>query len=213
MDRSGLPVNLEAEPTFLDVYGEGAALLRRYAELLARYGEQLGLLGPQEYGRLWTRHIINSVLPAELLQGSVADVGSGAGLPGIPLAIVRPDLPFTLVEPMERRAEWLLRVRDDLGLGNVEVVRARAEELHGTFHVERVTARAVAALTKLIPWTVPLLRPGGELVLMKGQTVEKEITAAAKAISKYKLEGVQVELLGSDLPTEPTRVLRARLRG
>lgn len=152
METPPLPAELEPEPGFLVEHFAGRLEgLRRYAELLARYGEQLGLLGPQEYPRLWTRHIVNSTLLAPLLSGHVVDVGSGAGLPGIPLAIVRPDIEVTLVEPMERRSDWLNRVRDELELHHVRVVRARAEELRGRVSAEQLTARAVAALRKLIP--------------------------------------------------------------
>lgn len=211
METPPLPAELEPEPGFLvEYFGSRLEGLRRYAELLAGYGEQLGLLGPQEYPRLWTRHIVNSSLLAPFLSGHVVDVGSGAGLPGIPLAIVRPDIEFTLVEPMERRSSWLSRIRDELELDHVRVVRERAEELRGRVSADQVTARAVAALSKLVPLTAPLLRPGGELLLLKGRSAEKEIEAAAKAIVKHRIRDLRVEVLGEELPTEPTRVVRGR---
>lgn len=192
-----------------DLFGPRVELAQQYADALARDGELLGLLGPQEYPRLWTRHIINSALIAPLLEGNVADVGSGAGLPGIPLAIARPDVRFTLIEPMERRSDWLREQIEELGLDNVTVMRARAEEIAEDHSFDQVTARAVAALSKLIPWTAPLLRYGGELVLLKGRSAEAEIQKAAKMIRRYHLEDVRVEEVGTDLDTEPTRVVRA----
>lgn len=206
-----LPEDLEQEPAVAGVlFGERIDLARSFADDLARHGEPLGLLGPLEYPRLWTRHIINSVLPAPLLRGRVADIGSGAGLPGIPLAIARPDVEFVLIEPMERRVEWLQRSVERLGLDNVRVERARAEELHDVITVDQVTARAVSALSKLIPLVVPLLAHGGELVLLKGKSAEAEIEAARKMIRKHGLVDVHVEELGLDLDTESTRVVRAR---
>ncbi len=205
-----LPEDLEQEPEVAaQLFGDRIELARSFADDLARHGEPLGLLGPLEYPRLWTRHIINSVLAAPLLRGRVADIGSGAGLPGIPLAIARPDVEFVLVEPMERRVEWLQRSMDRLELENVRVERARAEELHDVLTVDQVTARAVSALSKLIPLVVPLLVHGGELVLLKGKSAEAEIEAARKVIRKHGLVDVRVEELGVDLDTESTRVVRA----
>ncbi|BDZ64637.1 hypothetical protein GCM10025877_15750 [Agromyces mangrovi Wang et al. 2018] len=154
---------------------------------------------------------MNSGLVAPLLRpGRVGDVGSGAGLPGLVLALTRPDVEFVLIEPMERRVAWLNDQVDALELRNVEVVRARAEEakLDGT--LDQVTARAVSALRTLIPVTAPLLRSGGELVLMKGANAAKEIDAAAKPIRKYGLSDVEVLVLGEGVVSEPTRVVRAR---
>nr|WP_201517910.1 16S rRNA (guanine(527)-N(7))-methyltransferase RsmG [Gulosibacter hominis] len=192
-----------------ELFGDRVEIADQYANLLVRDGEKLGLIGPQEYPRLWTRHIINSALIAPLLNGTVGDVGSGAGLPGIPLAIARPDLQFTLIEPMERRSEWLTQTIAELQLDNVTVIRARAEEIADQHAFHMVTARAVAAFSKLIPWTVPLVEYGGELVLLKGQNAEAEITKAVKLIRKYHLENVHVEMVGEDFDTEPTRVIRA----
>lgn len=208
-----LPEDVEQVPAVAgELFGANIDLARSYADDLARFGEPLGLLGPLEYPRLWTRHIVNSVLLAPLLSGRVADIGSGAGLPGIPLAIARPDVDFTLVEPMERRAQWLERCREELGLANVRVIRARAEELHDSLTADVVTARAVSAFAKLIPLAVPLLRLDGELALLKGRSAEAEIESASKQIRKFGLVDVRVEELGVDLRTEPTRVLRARVQ-
>ena len=139
----------------------------------------------------------------------MGDIGSGAGLPGIVLAIARPDVDFVLIEPMERRVAWLNEQKDLLALANVTVVRSRAEEYRGEVKLDQVTARAVSAFAKLIPLCAPLLKSGGEMVLMKGAGAEREIAAAEKMIRKYRLQGVEVEELGDRLGIEPTRIIRA----
>jgi 16S rRNA (guanine527-N7)-methyltransferase len=204
---------LEPEPAAAaELFGEHLDAGRAFTTALARHGEELGLIGPLELPRLWTRHVLNSALVAPLLRpGRVGDVGSGAGLPGLVLAIVRPDVSFTLIEPMERRVAWLERQVDELELGNVSVVRARAEDskLYGS--LDQVTARAVSALRTLIPLTAPLVKPGGELVLMKGAGVDGEVGAAEKAIRKYRLRDIEVLVLGEGVVPagEVTRVFRA----
>jgi len=205
---------LEQEPAAaLVLFGDRIELARAFAAALAEHGEERGLIGPLELPRLWTRHILNSAIAAPLFHGTVADVGSGAGLPGIVLAIARPDVRFTLIEPMERRVSWLDEQVAALALSNVTVVRGRADEvgLSGTF--DMVTARAVSALRTLIPWTAPLARSGGDLALLKGANVENEISAAQKQIRKFLLSDVRVETLGEGLLSETTRVLRATVRG
>ncbi len=204
---------LEPEPeAAAAVFGEHLPAARGFTENLARYGEELGLIGPLELPRLWSRHVVNSGLVAPLLRpGRVGDVGSGAGLPGLLLAIARPDVHLTLIEPMERRVTWLTNQVDELGLENVDVVRARAEEAKLKGQLDQVTARAVSALRTLLPITAPLLRPGGELLLMKGGGVQNEITAAEKAIRKYRLEDVEVVVLGEGIVEDVTRVFRARV--
>jgi 16S rRNA (guanine527-N7)-methyltransferase len=204
-------VLLEAEPdAAARVFGSQIELARRYTADLARRGEELGLIGPLELPRLWSRHILNCVLIAPLLRpGTVGDVGSGAGLPGLVLAIARPDVDFTLIEPMERRVDWLLEESRQLGLTNVTVVRARAEEAKLPTPLSQVTARAVTALTKLIPATVPLLGSGGEMLFYKGARVTEEVAAAAKQIRKARLTGVEVLELGAGIVPEVTRVFRA----
>lgn len=201
----------ETEPAAASALaGDRIDLLRSFTRNLAKHGETLGLIGPLELPRLWTRHVLNSALVAPLLgPGTVADVGSGAGLPGIVLACLRPDLEFVLIEPMERRCQWLNAQREELGLSNVRVERARAEDLPAGLGVDTVTARAVSALRTLLPLTAPLLRPGGELVLLKGASVEQEISSAEKAIRKYRLSDVRVEILGEGVLSESTRVFRA----
>lgn len=203
---------LEAEPSAAaTLFGDRVDLARSFTNELARRGEELGLIGPLELPRLWTRHILNSALLAPLLeaQGRVADVGSGAGLPGLVLAIARPDVHFTLIEPMERRVDWLTSEVERLGLDNVTVVRARAEDVADQITVDQVTARAVSALSKLIPLTVPLVRSGGQLVLMKGARVDDEVEKARKVILRKRLQDVEVLELGDGVVEETTRVFRA----
>ncbi|MGD8168721.1 16S rRNA (guanine(527)-N(7))-methyltransferase RsmG [Herbiconiux sp. P16] len=205
--------DIETEPAVAAaVFGERIDLARLYTADLARRGEELGLIGPLELPRIWSRHIINSGVIAPLLRpGLVGDIGSGAGLPGVVLAIARPDVDFVLIEPMERRVVWLEEQRELLGLTNVTVVRARAEEARLPHRLDQVTARAVSAFSKLIPMCAPLLRPGGEMVLMKGAGAANEITAAEKPIRKYKLTDVEVLVLGESIGVEVTRVIRARV--
>ena len=204
-------IALETEPTqAATLFGDRIELARAFTADLARRGEELGLIGPLELPRLWTRHILNSVLVAPLLSpGVVGDIGSGAGLPGIVLAIARPDVSFVLIEPMERRVDWLTRESSDLGLENVRVIRARAEETKLDWPLDQVTARAVSALSTLIPLTAPLVKAGGEMIFMKGARVDDEVLAAAKAIRKARLTNVEVLVLGEGVVPEVTRVFRA----
>ncbi len=201
---------LEPEPVVAaSLFGDRIDLARAFTNDLARRGEELGLIGPLELPRLWSRHIINSVLVAPLLRpGRVGDIGSGAGLPGLVLAIARPDVQLVLIEPMERRVDWLVSEANELGLDNVEVIRARAEEAPQET-LDQVTARAVSALSKLIPITAPLLRRGGELIFMKGSRVDEEIEAAQKVIRKFHLSSPEVLVLGEGIAPESTRVFRA----
>jgi len=205
---------VEQEPAVAaDLFGDRIDLARAFTAVLAEQGEERGLIGPLEVPRLWTRHILNSAIAAPLFHGRVADVGSGAGLPGIVLAIARPDVEWTLIEPMERRVAWLDEQVAALGLTNTTVLRGRAEEVGLSATFDMVTARAVSALRTLIPWTAPLVRNGGELALLKGANAENEITAAQKSIRTFLLTDVRVETLGDGVLSETTRVLRATVRG
>lgn len=191
------------------VFGANLPLAVRFAEHLADTGISHGLIGPREVPRLWERHILNCAVIAEVMpQGaSVIDVGSGAGLPGIAIALARPDLTVTLVEPMERRTAWLDMVVTDLGLDRVTVRRARAEELHGELSAEVVTARAVAALDKLLRWCLPLVAPGGRVVAMKGSSAEREIDEAQKTLRRLSAAGVSIDICGRDVLETPTTVV------
>ncbi|CAN5225084.1 16S rRNA (guanine(527)-N(7))-methyltransferase RsmG [soil metagenome] len=203
-------IQVELEPAAAaSLFGARLELARQYTSDLAERGEELGLIGPLELPRLWSRHVLNCALLAPLIAGRVGDVGSGAGLPGLVLAVARPDVELVLIEPMERRVEWLRHEAAALGLENVEVVRARAEEVKFSPRLDQVTARAVSALGKLIPMTVPLVRPGGQLLFLKGASVHNEVDAAAKAIRKARLTEVEVLLLGEGILPEATRVFRA----
>jgi 16S rRNA (guanine527-N7)-methyltransferase len=205
---------IEAEPAEAKkVFGDSIEVIREFTEALSQQGETLGLIGPLEAARIWTRHVMNCGLLSPLLwkDSSIADVGSGAGLPGLVLAIARPDVSVTLIEPMERRTDWLLSQAKSLGLANVEVLRARAEDVDRTRRFDQVTARAVGALSKLVPITAPLVRVGGELVLMKGASVEAELHAASKVVRKYHLDRVEILELGTGVVAETTRAFRARV--
>jgi 16S rRNA (guanine527-N7)-methyltransferase len=202
---------LEAEPAVAaTLFGDRIGDARSYTAELARRGEELGLIGPLELPRLWSRHIVNCVLLAPLLRpGLVGDIGSGAGLPGLVLAIARPDVDFVLIEPMERRVDWLLSEAARLQLDNVRVARARAEDAKLGEPLNQVTARAVTSLSKLIPATSHLLRSGSELLFLKGERVSEEISAAAKQIRAAHLGRVEVVELGVGIVPEVTRVFRA----
>lgn len=204
---------LEQEPPYAaELFGDHLEQARAFTADLAQHGEERGLIGPLELERLWSRHVVNSALVAPLLvPGRVGDVGSGAGLPGLVLAIARPDAHLVLIEPMERRTEWLSEEAERLGLRNVTVLRGRAEDVALVPLLDQVTARAVSALSKLVPLCAPLLRPGGEMIFLKGERVQQEIDAAEKAIRKAKLRDPEVLVLGEGIVPEVTRLFRARL--
>lgn len=197
-----------------EYFGAHYDAVSRFHARLRDEGEVRGLIGPREVDRLWERHILNSAAVVPFLAGarSVADIGSGAGLPGIVIAILRPDATVHLIEPMERRTAWLEEIVEDLGLENVEIKRGRAEEYDGAFEVDAVTSRAVAALSKLARISLPLVRSGGELVVLKGRNVEREIEPARKVLRRLTagepeiLEGRTVD------GVESTTVLRVRRR-
>ena len=196
------------------LFGERVPLAERFVEHLCTTGITHGLLGPREVPRMWGRHVLNcAVLGPELPESAtVADVGSGAGLPGIALALVRPDVEFTLIEPMERRVDWLEMVIKDLGMENVQIIRARAEEVADEVMADVVTARAVSALKKLIPMTVPLLDDEGHLIFLKGRSAQEEIEAAQKVLKRFRLRAPEIQALGQDVLEEPTTIVRTRRR-
>jgi 16S rRNA (guanine527-N7)-methyltransferase len=206
-------IHIEPEPPYAaHLFGDRIEVARAFTADLAEFGEQLGLIGPLEAERLWSRHVVNCALVAPLLRpGRVGDVGSGAGLPGLVLAIARPDVEFVLIEPMERRTDWLTAESDRLGLANVTVLRGRAEDIQLDPLLDQVTARAVSALSKLVPLCAPLVKPGGELLFMKGSRVQDEITAADKAFRTAKIRDPEVLVLGEGIVPEETRVFRARV--
>ncbi|KOV91865.1 16S rRNA methyltransferase [Streptomyces sp. NRRL B-3648] len=197
-----------------EVFGDRFADAVRYAELLAEAGVQRGLIGPREVPRLWERHLLNcAVLSEAVPEGvTVCDVGSGAGLPGIPLALVRDDLNITLLEPLLRRTNFLTEVVELLGLDHVTVVRGRAEEVLGKLPpVHVVTARAVAPLDRLAAWGIPLLRPYGEMLALKGDTAEEELKAAATALSKLGAVETSVLHVGEGVVDPLSTVVRVEV--
>jgi 16S rRNA (guanine527-N7)-methyltransferase len=197
-----------------EVFGDRFADAVRYAELLAEAGVQRGLIGPREVPRLWERHLLNcAVLSEAVPEGvTVCDVGSGAGLPGIPLALVRDDLNITLLEPLLRRTNFLTEVVELLGLDHVTVVRGRAEEVLGKLPpVHVVTARAVAPLDRLAAWGIPLLRPYGEMLALKGDTAEEELKAAATALSKLGAVETSILHVGEGIVDPMSTVVRVEV--
>jgi 16S rRNA (guanine527-N7)-methyltransferase len=185
-------------------------LAERYADLLATEGVVRGLIGPREAPRLWERHLLNSAVLGEAIPGgsSVCDIGTGAGLPGMVLAIARPDLEVTLVEPLLRRTTFLEEVVTELGLDRVAVVRGRAEDLHGRATFDIVTSRAVAPLERLMGWSMPLVAPAGALVAMKGRSVHEEIAASSTFLHKWRCGVPEVFEVGQGVVDPPTTVVR-----
>lgn len=202
------------------VFGDHLDQAVVFAQLLTDHGVERGLIGPREVERLWERHLLNSAVIAELLPQNcrVVDVGSGAGLPGIPLAIARPDLKLTLLEPMARRVAWLDEVVETLDL-SVTVIRGRAEEAsvrEQLFDIDVVTARAVAPLERLARWCMPLLKPGGQLVALKGESALEEMERDAEAVRRAGGSRQRVVSCGADVLEVPTTVVlveRSELSG
>ncbi|MDQ0684982.1 MULTISPECIES: 16S rRNA (guanine(527)-N(7))-methyltransferase RsmG [Streptomyces] len=197
-----------------EVFGDRFDDAVRYAELLAEAGVQRGLIGPREVPRLWERHLLNCAVLSEVVpEGvTVCDVGSGAGLPGIPLALVREDLKITLLEPLLRRTNFLTEVVELLGLDHVTVARGRAEEVMGSMPpVHVVTARAVAPLDRLATWGIPLLRPYGEMLALKGDTAEEELKSAATALSKLGAVGTSILQVGEGVVDPLSTVVRVEV--
>ncbi|MGH3323289.1 MAG: 16S rRNA (guanine(527)-N(7))-methyltransferase RsmG [Streptomyces sp.] len=196
------------------VFGRHLPDVVRYGELLADVGVRRGLIGPREVPRLWERHLLNCAVLSEIVpEGvTVCDVGSGAGLPGIPLALARPDLDITLLEPLLRRTTFLEEVVDLLGLDHVSVARGRAEEMLGLLEpVQVVTARAVAPLDRLAGWGVPLLRPYGEMLAIKGDTAEEELRGARDALHKLGVVETSVVQVGEGVVDPLSTVVRAEV--
>lgn len=178
------------------VFGERLPVVEQYAELLATQGVERGLIGPRETERLWERHLVNSalMLPRVPQDASAADVGSGAGLPGLVWAIVRTDIQVTLIEPLLRRATFLQEVVTTLGLTNVVVLRARAEDVSQSFDV--VTARAVAALPKLSNWCMPLVADGGSFLALKGQSAAEELKKSRSTLKRLGAKSIEINTYG-----------------
>lgn len=199
-------------PAAGEVFGTQLARVCAYAELLATEGPVRGLIGPREVPRLWERHLLNCGVVAELLPPAarVVDVGSGAGLPGIVLALARPDTSVALLDSLARRVAFLTECRERLHLDNVEVHRGRAEDpevvavLGGA---DVVTARAVASLERLAGWCLPLLRPGGQLLALKGDSADEELVAARAVLARFGGSSIRVVRCGASVVSTPTTVV------
>jgi 16S rRNA (guanine527-N7)-methyltransferase len=197
-------------------FGESLAKAERYVELLATDGVTRGLIGPRETSRLWDRHLLNCALMAELVpdQGELVDIGSGAGLPGVVLAMLRPRLHVVLLEPLLRRSVFLEECVSALDLPNATVVRARAEEKAASrISADVATARAVAPLDRLVGWAAGLLRPGGELLAIKGQSAAAELEAAAPVLSRLGVRSAEVLQAGHGRVVSATTIVRVVMGG
>lgn len=207
-DDNRLPA---APETARDVFpGDAWPQILTYAELLAGPGVIRGLLGPREVPRIWDRHLLNCAVVAEAIPPEVhlVDIGSGAGLPGVVLAIVRPDLRVTLLEPLLRRTVFLQECVDTLKLPNVEVLRGRAEEIAGKRRFDLAVARAVAPLDRLITWSLPLLRPEGVLIAMKGERAAEELAAAEPELRAWNVRTAEIITVGRGKVEPPATLVR-----
>lgn len=205
--HEGLPLTPEAAAA---VFGDLLPQAERFAQLLATSGTERGLIGPREVPRLWDRHVLNCAVVAEVLDDAphVIDVGSGAGLPGIALALAAPATRITLVEPMLRRTVWLDEVITELGLGErVQVVRSRAENLPADLTAPVVTARAVARLETLAPWCMPLVEVGGRMVALKGTSAQQEVDEASTVLARLGGGEARVVDCGTTVMETPTTVV------
>lgn len=205
----------EAPPVAEELFGDRIDMAHRYAQLLAGAGVERGLIGPRESHRIWNRHVLNSVALEELLDDGerIVDIGSGAGLPGIPVAIKRPDLNVVLIEPMQRRCDFLHEVITELGL-DVEVVRGRAEDRPVRDAVglaDGVTSRAVANLAKLAMWSAPLVRPGGRMLALKGERAQDEVSENLRVMTSLGVSDVRVVRCGVNYLEPPVTVVVARM--
>ena len=198
-----------APPAAADVFGPALDGARSFAEMLATCGVDWGLIGPHEVARLWDRHLLNCAVVADLIGSryrTLVDIGSGAGLPGVVLAMVRPELGVTLLEPMERRCRFLSECGDALGLANASVLRGRAED--ATVRADVATARAVAPLDRLAELAVGVVRPGGLVLAIKGQTADAELRKARPVLRRIGARGAKVVRAGQGKVDPATTVVR-----
>lgn len=202
---------LEGDARLSSYFGVAWPAVAGFARLLRTHGVERGLIGPNESGRLWERHLLNSAGAASLLPmaGTLVDLGSGGGLPGIVIAAMRPRAHVVLLEPMERRTEWLQFAVRELGLDNADVVRARAEDVAGSLRADALTARAVSSLENLVRWAAPLVRIGGGLFAIKGARAAEEAGAAMSAARRRGWSELRVEEAPTLADVEVTRVVRA----
>ena len=197
------------------MFGSALETACQFAEILATDGVQRGLIGPRETPRLWDRHLLNCAVVAELLpeSGELVDIGSGAGLPGVVLAMLRPGVHVVLLEPMLRRSAFLEECLARLDLPNATVVRGRAEDMTGVIKADIATARAVAPLDRLAGWAAGLLRPGGEILAIKGQSAVEELAAARPALSRLRVRCAEVLRVGQGRVVSATTVVRVVIGG
>jgi 16S rRNA (guanine527-N7)-methyltransferase len=197
------------------VFGSALETASQFAEILATDGVQRGLIGPREAPRLWDRHLLNCAVVADLLPeaGELVDIGSGAGLPGVVLAMLRPGIRVVLLEPMLRRSVFLEECLARLDLPNATVVRGRAEDMAGVIRADIATARAVAPLDRLAGWAAGLLRPGGEILAIKGQSAEQELAAARPVLSRLRVRSAEVLRVGQGRVVPATTVVRVVIGG
>ncbi len=193
-----------------EIFGGRLATVQRYAELLAGPGIDRGLIGPREIDRLWDRHILNCAVVAELLptRCELVDIGSGAGLPGVVLAMLLPDVSVVLVEPMLRRSVFLDHCVAELGLANVRVIRSRAEDLVGVLAADVATARAVAPLRQLVEWAAGVVRPGGTILAIKGDRAAQELREARIVLRGLSIQEAQILAAGHGRVRPETVVVR-----
>jgi 16S rRNA (guanine527-N7)-methyltransferase len=200
-------------PQAAAVFGSRLALAESFTELLATSALTHGLVGPREVPKLWERHVLNCAVVQSAVPAGVRliDVGSGAGLPGLALAIARPDLDVHLVEPMLRRTNWLTDAVSSLGLENVTVHRGRAEDVWGSLSAPVVTARAVARLSELARWCLPLLQPGGTLLALKGMSASEELAADRATLRRLGSVQEEVRSYGAGVLDPETTVIHVRV--
>ncbi len=212
--RPPAPSPPPAPPAAARVFGDRLDAAARFVAELADTGVSHGLIGPREVPRLWERHVLNCAVIEDAFPAGarLVDVGSGAGLPGIALAVVRPDLEVHLVEPMQRRTAWLESTVDVLGLENVTIHRGRAEELHGALSAPWVTARAVARIDRLARWCLPLLGEGGTLVALKGRSAEEELEAHRRTLTRLGMVAAHLSTHGEGVLDPPTTTLDIEAR-
>lgn len=209
-DLTDLHDPLDGDARLPEFFGAAWPQIEGFHRMLVAQGVLRGLIGPREVGRLWERHLLNSAAAVPFLPptGLIVDLGSGAGLPGVVVAAMRPDAQVVLLEPMERRTDWLVEVVDELGLANTTVRRGRAQEALD-LQADVVTTRAVAALDKLYAWAMPLIRPGGTLVALKGARAQEEIDKGRSAARRAHVGAVEVREVSTLEGVEPTRVVTA----
>lgn len=193
------------------VFGDELERAREYSRILATRGVEWGVIGPREVSRLWDRHLMNCAVLTELIDAdcrTLADIGSGAGLPGIVLAMLLPRVRVTLIEPLERRVKFLTECLAELDVPNATVVRSRAEDLAGKMSADVVTARAVAPLERLVPLAVGLVRSGGTVLAIKGDSAADELSRAKSVLRRIGARGAEVLRVGHGKVDPATSVVR-----